>query len=126
MPATSPRCQGPVPRPGGSQEPALYSVAVDWGGRQAIGNQRGSKQHHRRSGVNERGRRLSCTCKRALCSICRLLLLTSGDVEQNPGPLIRGAQWNVGGLTPPKRLALENLPYDSKVAFCLLSETHFN
>ncbi|RNF04628.1 Tcoingi protein, partial [Trypanosoma conorhini] len=105
MPATSPWCQGPVPRPGGSQEPALHSVAVDGGGRQAIGNQRESKQHHRRSGVKERGRTLSCTCKRALRSICRLLLLINGDVEQNPGPLLRGAQWNAGGLTPPKRLA---------------------
>ncbi|RNF01281.1 uncharacterized protein Tco025E_08628 [Trypanosoma conorhini] len=44
MPATSPWCQGPVPRPGGSQEPALYSVAVDWGGRQAVDNQREREQ----------------------------------------------------------------------------------
>ncbi|KAH8610639.1 hypothetical protein ERJ75_001081600 [Trypanosoma vivax] len=81
-------------------------------------------QHHRHSGVNEVVRILPCTCGRATLDARRLLLLISGDVERNPGPQIRGAQWNSGGLSQAKRVALERKLHEDMVLFCLLQETH--
>ncbi|CCD16992.1 unnamed protein product [Trypanosoma congolense IL3000] len=81
-------------------------------------------QHHRHSGVNEVGRILPCTCGRATLDARRILLLVSGDVERNPGPMIRGAQWNAGGLSQAKRIALERKLHEDMVLFCLLQETH--
>ncbi|CCD19869.1 hypothetical protein, conserved (fragment), partial [Trypanosoma vivax Y486] len=81
-------------------------------------------QHHRHSGVNEVVRILPCTRGRATLDARRLLLLVSGGVERNPGPLIRGAQWNSGGLSQAKRVALERKLHEDMVLFCLLQETH--
>ncbi|KAG8343543.1 hypothetical protein ERJ75_000892600 [Trypanosoma vivax] len=78
--------------------PTLHPVRKDWGGLEADGYQRGSMQHHRRSGANEVLQLLPCTCGRAALDARRLLLLIIGGVERKPGPLIRGAQWNSGGL----------------------------
>ncbi|KAH8605703.1 hypothetical protein ERJ75_001605200 [Trypanosoma vivax] len=73
--------------------------------------------------VNEVVRMLPCTCGRATLDARRLLLLISGDVERNPGPLIRGVQWNSGGLSRAKRVALERELREDMVLFCLLQET---
>ncbi|KAH8618281.1 hypothetical protein ERJ75_000287900 [Trypanosoma vivax] len=81
-------------------------------------------QHYRHSGVNEVVRILPCTCGRAMVDARRLLLLTCGDVERNPGPQIRGAQWNSEGLSQAKRVALERTLHEDMVLFCLLQETH--
>ncbi|KAH8610531.1 putative Endonuclease reverse transcriptase [Trypanosoma vivax] len=37
---------------------------------------------------------------------------------------MRGAQWNSGGLSQAKRIALERKLHDDMVLFCLLQETH--
>ncbi|CCD21457.1 hypothetical protein, conserved, partial [Trypanosoma vivax Y486] len=81
-------------------------------------------QQHRQSEVNEVVRILPCTCGRAMLDARRLLLLISVDVERNPGPQIRGAQWNSGGLSQAKRVALERKLHEDMVLFCLLQETH--
>ncbi|KAH8619821.1 hypothetical protein ERJ75_000126900 [Trypanosoma vivax] len=81
-------------------------------------------QHHRHSGVNEVVRILPCTCERATLAALRLLLLISGDVERNPGPQIRGAQWNSGGLFQAKRVALERKLDGDTASFRLLQEAH--
>ncbi|CCD20127.1 reverse transcriptase (RNA-dependent DNA polymerase) [Trypanosoma vivax Y486] len=81
-------------------------------------------QHHRHSGVNEVVRILPCTCGRATLDARRLLLLISGGVERDTGPRIRGAQWNSGGLSQAKRVALERKLHEDMVLFCLLQETH--
>ncbi|KAG8340221.1 hypothetical protein TRVL_08955 [Trypanosoma vivax] len=52
------------------------------------------------------------------------LLLISGDVERNPGPLLRGAQWNSGDLSRAKRVALERKLHEDMVLFFLLQNTH--
>ncbi|KAH8604627.1 hypothetical protein ERJ75_001700500 [Trypanosoma vivax] len=52
------------------------------------------------------------------------MLLLHGDVERNPGPKIRGAQWNSGGLSQAKRVAPERKLHEAMVLFCLLQETH--
>ncbi|CCD20286.1 putative Endonuclease reverse transcriptase [Trypanosoma vivax] len=80
-------------------------------------------QHHRRSGVNEVVRILPCTCGRATLDARRLLLLISGDVERNPVPQIRGAQWNSGGLSQAKRVSLKRKLHEGMVLLCLLQET---
>ncbi|CCD16834.1 hypothetical protein, unlikely [Trypanosoma congolense IL3000] len=81
-------------------------------------------QHHRHSGVNEVGRILPCMCGRATLDARRLLLLVSEDIERNPGPMICGAQWNAGGLSRAKLIALERKLHEDIVLFCLLQETH--
>ncbi|CBH12872.1 hypothetical protein, unlikely [Trypanosoma brucei gambiense DAL972] len=55
--------------------------------------------------------------------IIRTKMLLSGDVEENPGPSLRGMQWNCAGLSQGKRLALHKTLVDERIAFCLLSET---
>ncbi|ORC81342.1 Tbingi protein [Trypanosoma theileri] len=63
------------------------------------------------------------TGRRAISSITRTrLLLSGGDVEENPGPSLRGMQWNPDGLTQAKRLALHKTFLEENVTFCLLSE----
>ncbi|CCD18962.1 hypothetical protein ERJ75_001574300 [Trypanosoma vivax] len=79
-------------------------------------------QHHQHSGANEVVRILPCTCARAALDARRLLLLISGGVERNPGPLIRGTQWNTGRLSRAKRVALENKLHEDMVPFFLLQE----
>ncbi|KAH8616758.1 hypothetical protein ERJ75_000446600 [Trypanosoma vivax] len=123
-PATSSWCQGLVLCLGGSQAPALCPVRQDLGGQEADGYQRGSMQHHRHSGVNEVVRMLPCTCGGAALDARRLLPLISGDVERNPGPQMRGAQWNSGGLSQAKRAAPERKLHEDMVLFCVLQETH--
>ncbi|CCD20566.1 hypothetical protein, conserved, partial [Trypanosoma vivax Y486] len=81
-------------------------------------------QHHRHSAVNEVVRILPCTCGRATLDARRIPLLTCGDVGCIPDPLIRGAQWNSGGLSQSKRVALERKLHEDMVLFCLLQETH--
>ncbi|KAH8607044.1 hypothetical protein ERJ75_001428700 [Trypanosoma vivax] len=71
--------------------------------------------------VNEVARILPCTCGRATLDARRLLLLISGDVERNPGPPMRVAQWN-SGVSPSKRVPGEELREDM-VLLCLLQET---
>ncbi|KAH8616307.1 hypothetical protein ERJ75_000495000 [Trypanosoma vivax] len=95
-----------------------------WGGQEADGYQRGRMHNHRHSGVNEVVRILPCTCGRATLDARRLLLLISGDVERNPGPQIRGAQWNSEGPSQAKRVAVEWKLHEDMVLFCLLQETH--
>ncbi|KAH8609688.1 hypothetical protein ERJ75_001177200 [Trypanosoma vivax] len=79
-------------------------------------------QHHRNSGVNEVLRLLACTCGGAALDVRRRLLLISGTVERNPGPQIRGAQWNSVALSRAKRLALERKLHEDMVLSCLLQE----
>ncbi|CCD19171.1 reverse transcriptase (RNA-dependent DNA polymerase) [Trypanosoma vivax Y486] len=81
-------------------------------------------QHHRRSGLNEVVRTLPCACGCATLDARRLLLLLRGDVERNPGPQIRGAQWNSGRLSQAKRVAPERKTHEDMVLFCLLQEAH--
>ncbi|KAG8346163.1 hypothetical protein TRVL_03017 [Trypanosoma vivax] len=81
-------------------------------------------QHHRHPGVNELVRILPCTCGRAVLDARRTLLLVGRDDKRNPGPLTRGAQWNSGGLSQAKRVALERKLREDMVLFCLLQETH--
>ncbi|ORC83547.1 BES15S03c [Trypanosoma theileri] len=51
------------------------------------------------------------TCRRAISSETFTRLLLSGDgVEENPGPSLRGMQWNSAGLTQAKRLVLQKNP----------------
>ncbi|CCD19432.1 hypothetical protein ERJ75_000128200 [Trypanosoma vivax] len=97
-------------------------VRQDCGGQQAHEYQKGRVPHHRQSGVNEVLRILPCTCGRAALDARRLLLLISGNVECNPGPQIRGAQWNSGGLSQAKRVALERKLHEDMASFCLLQE----
>ncbi|KAH8619313.1 hypothetical protein ERJ75_000172300 [Trypanosoma vivax] len=123
-PATSTWRQGLALCLGGAQAPAPCPVHQDLGGQEADGHQRGSMQHNRHSGVNEVVRILPCTCGRATLDARRLLLLISGDVERNPGPQMRGAQWNSVGLSQAKRVALERKLHEDMVLFCLLQETH--
>ncbi|KAH8616210.1 hypothetical protein ERJ75_000503300 [Trypanosoma vivax] len=80
-------------------------------------------QRHRRSEANEVVRMLPCACGRATLDARWLLLLISGDVERNPGHQMRGAQWNSGGLSWAKRVALERKLHEAMVLFCLLQET---
>ncbi|KAH8617433.1 hypothetical protein ERJ75_000373000 [Trypanosoma vivax] len=110
-------------RSGGSQAPAPSPVRHDLGGQEADGYQRRSVQHHRRSGANEVVRILPCTSGRATLDARRLLLLISVDVERNPGPLMRGAQWNSGGLSQATRVALVRKLCEDMVLFFLLQET---
>ncbi|KAG8340519.1 hypothetical protein TRVL_08657 [Trypanosoma vivax] len=77
-------------------------------------------QHHRHSGVNEVARILPCTCGRAALDARRLLI--SGDVERNPGPQVRGAQWNSGGLSRAKSFVVERKLHEDMVLFCPLQE----
>ncbi|KAH8612210.1 hypothetical protein ERJ75_000913400 [Trypanosoma vivax] len=77
-------------------------------------------QHQRRSGANEVVRLLPCTCGRATLDTQRLLLLISGGVGRNPGPQIRGAKLNSGGLTRAKRVAVERKLHDDMLLLCLL------
>ncbi|KAH8619398.1 hypothetical protein ERJ75_000169000 [Trypanosoma vivax] len=116
-PPASPWCQGLVLCLGGSQAPAPCQVQQDWGGQEANGYQRRSMQHHRHSGENEVVRILPCACGRATSDARRLLLLISGDVERNPGPLIHGAQWNSGCLSQAKRIVLERRLHEDMVGF---------
>lgn len=102
-----------------------HSVWIGADNRLAATRERESMQQHRHSGVKHCTGILFCTCRRALFNVRRLLLLLCGDVEKNPGPILCGAQWNAGGLSQPKRLSLEKMLDDSRVTFCLLSETHF-
>ncbi|KAG8342183.1 hypothetical protein TRVL_06986 [Trypanosoma vivax] len=81
-------------------------------------------QHHRHPGINEVVRILPCTCARAALDARRLLLLISGDVERNPGPWMRGVQWNSGRLSRAKRVALERELHEDMVPFYLLQEAH--
>ncbi|CCD19996.1 hypothetical protein, conserved in T.vivax [Trypanosoma vivax Y486] len=81
-------------------------------------------QQRRHSEVNEVLRILPCACGRAALDARRLLLLASGDVGRNPGPLTRGTQWNSGGLSQAKRVALERKLNEHMVLFCPLQGTH--
>ncbi|KEG10314.1 BES15S03c, partial [Trypanosoma grayi] len=105
MPATSSRCQGPAPRiVGGSQAPAEFAT---W--RTLRRNASGIAQYQdppRLAGTQYYPCRSWGACYRAISSIIRTELLLSGNVEENPGPTLRGMQWNSAGLIQAKRLAL--------------------
>ncbi|KAH8610448.1 hypothetical protein ERJ75_001101100 [Trypanosoma vivax] len=122
LPATSSWCQALVLCLGGNQAYTLFPVHQDLGGQETDDYQRRSTQKHRHSGRNEIPRILPCTWGRATLDARRLLLLISGDVERNPGPQIRGAQWNSGDLSSAKRVALERKLREEMVVFCLLEE----
>ncbi|RHW72961.1 hypothetical protein DPX39_040077000 [Trypanosoma brucei equiperdum] len=98
MPATSTWCQGPVPRIiGGSQQPAAF---LSLGTLLCSGY--GIRQHRdqqRLAGTPFFICRSLGTCQRAISSIIRTKMLLSGDVEENPGPSLRGMQWNCAGLS---------------------------
>ncbi|KAH8611337.1 hypothetical protein ERJ75_000934900 [Trypanosoma vivax] len=113
---------GPGAPPGRKPSARTMPGPTGLGGQEADGNQRGSMQHHRHSGVNEVVRILPRTCGRATLDARRLLLLIDGDVERIPGPLMRGAQWNSGGLSQAKRVALERKLREDMVLFCPLQE----
>ncbi|KAG8341384.1 hypothetical protein TRVL_07787 [Trypanosoma vivax] len=100
----------------------MHPVRRDCGVQKVNGYQRRSMQHHRHSAVNEVVRMLPCTRRRAMLDARRLLLLISGDVERNPGPQMRGAQWNSGSLSQAKRVALERKLHEDMVSFCPLQE----
>ncbi|CCD18828.1 putative Endonuclease reverse transcriptase [Trypanosoma vivax] len=123
-PATSSWCQGLVLCVGERQAPAPCPVRQNWGGQEADGYQRGSARRHRPSGVNKVVRILPCTCGCAALDARRVLLLISGDVERNPGPQMRGAQWSSGGLSQVERVAPERNLHEDMVLFCFLQETH--
>ncbi|KAH8609737.1 hypothetical protein ERJ75_001175700 [Trypanosoma vivax] len=78
-------------------------------------------QHRRQRhvGVNEVLRLLACTFGRAALDERRRLLRISGTVKRDPGPQIRGAQWNSVALSRAKRLALERKLHEE--CFCLAS-----
>ncbi|RHW67292.1 hypothetical protein DPX39_000018900 [Trypanosoma brucei equiperdum] len=122
MPATSTWCQGPVPRIiEGYQEPAAF---LSWGTLLCSGY--GIIQHRdqqRLSGTPFFIFRSLDTCQRAISNAIRTKMLLSGDVEENPGPSLRGMQWNCAGLSQGKRLTLHKTLVDERIAFCLLSET---
>ncbi|CBH09339.1 hypothetical protein, unlikely [Trypanosoma brucei gambiense DAL972] len=122
MPATSMWCQGPVPHLiGGSQEPPTF---LSCGTLLCSGY--GIIQHRdqqRLAGTPFFICRSLGTCQHAISSIIRAKMLLSGDVEENPGPSLRGMQWNWAGLSQGKRLALHKTLVDERIAFCLLSET---
>ncbi|ORC91307.1 BES15S03c [Trypanosoma theileri] len=110
MPATSTWCHGPVLRiVGGSQGPAtFFFLKTRWPLDYGDINHRGQS---RRAGAEIYPRRSWGTCRRAISSIARTrLLLSGGDVEENPGPSLRGMRWNSAGLTQAKRLALHKNP----------------
>ncbi|KAH8603524.1 hypothetical protein ERJ75_001813000 [Trypanosoma vivax] len=110
-------------RSGGSQASPAYPVRYDWGGQEADGYHRGRMQQHRHSAVSEVVRILPCPCGRAALDARRLLLPISVDVERNPGPQMRRAQWNSGGLSQARRVAMEKKPHENTVSFCLSQET---
>ncbi|KAH8609681.1 hypothetical protein ERJ75_001174900 [Trypanosoma vivax] len=81
-------------------------------------------QHRRQRhvGVNEVLRLLACTCGRAALDVRRRLLRITGTVKRNPGPQIRGAQWNSVALSRAKRLGLERKLHEEMFLSCLLQE----
>ncbi|KEG06120.1 hypothetical protein DQ04_15851000, partial [Trypanosoma grayi] len=122
MPATPSWHQGPVPRiVGGSQAPATFAI---W---KTLRCQAYSITQYESQPRPTGAQRYPCrswgACYRAVSSIIRTKLLLSGNVEENPGPTLRGMQWNSAGLTQAKRLALGKQLYDDNITFCLLSET---
>jgi len=52
-----------------------------------------------------------------------VLLRCEGDVESNPGPRTRVAQWNAAGTTPVNKVNLSMQLHQHSVAVCLLTET---
>ncbi|KEG06394.1 Tbingi protein, partial [Trypanosoma grayi] len=121
MPATSSWHQGPVPRiAGGSQAPATFAT---W--RTLRRPTYGITQYQglpRLAGTQYYPCRSWGACYRAIGSIIRTRSLLSGNVEENPGPALRGMQWNPAGLTQAKRLTLGKKLYGDNVTFCSLSE----
>ncbi|ORC82019.1 BES15S03c, partial [Trypanosoma theileri] len=110
MPVTPSWCQGPELRiVGGSQGPATFFF---WKTRWPLGY--GVRQYRgtpRRAGAEIYPRRSWGTCRRAISSFTRTRLpLNGGGVEENPGPSLRGMQWNPAGLIQAKRLALHRNP----------------
>ncbi|KAH8606405.1 putative Endonuclease reverse transcriptase [Trypanosoma vivax] len=81
-------------------------------------------QYHGRLGANEIVRMHPCTRGRAVLDARRLPLLISGDVERNPGPQMRGAQWNSWDPSQAKRVALERKLHEDMVLFWFFQETH--
>ncbi|KEG07411.1 BES15S03c [Trypanosoma grayi] len=122
MPATPSRHQGPAPPiAGGSQAPATFAT---WRTlrRQACGIAE-CQDPPRLAGTQYCPCRSWGACHRAVSSITHTKLLLSGNVEENPGPTLRGMQWNSAGLTQVKCLALGKKLYDDNITSCLLSET---
>ncbi|KEG06980.1 BES15S03c [Trypanosoma grayi] len=121
MPATPSWHQGPAPRiVGGSRAPATFAT---W--RTLRRPAYGITQYQdppRLAGTQYYPCRFWGACYRAISSIIRTKLLLSGNVEENPGPTLRGVQWNSAGQTQVKCLALGKQLYDDNIAFCLLSE----
>ncbi|KAH8610712.1 hypothetical protein ERJ75_001074100 [Trypanosoma vivax] len=88
-----------------------------WAGKRLTATNEEVWQHHRHSEVNEVLQILPCPCGRAVLDARRLLLLISGDVERNPGPQMRGAQWNSGDLSQAKRVAPGRKLHEGMVLF---------
>ncbi|KAG8344184.1 hypothetical protein TRVL_04979 [Trypanosoma vivax] len=63
---------------------------------------------------------LPWTFGRATLGALRFMMLVSGGVERNHGPLMRGAQWNAKGLSKAKKVALERKLHLDTVLFCIL------
>ncbi|KAG8339732.1 hypothetical protein TRVL_09440 [Trypanosoma vivax] len=109
---------------GGSHAPPANPIRHDWGVQVAEGCERRSMQQRRHSGANEVVRILPRTCGHAVLDARRRPLLVGRDVERNPGAQIRGAQWDPGGLSQTKRVALERKLREDMVLFRLLQGTH--
>ncbi|KEG09120.1 BES15S03c [Trypanosoma grayi] len=102
MPAAASWHQGPVPRIAGeNQAPAMFAI---WRAlrRQACG----ITQHQGQPRLAWTQCYLSRSwgaCCRAVRSIIHTKFLLGGNVKENPGPTLRGMQWNSAGLTQAKR-----------------------
>ncbi|KAG8346523.1 hypothetical protein TRVL_02641 [Trypanosoma vivax] len=58
---------------------------------------RASMQYHRLSWTDENARLIPCTCVQAASDTRLIVVLVSGSVDRNPGPLTTGAEWNSCG-----------------------------
>ncbi|ORC85238.1 Tbingi protein [Trypanosoma theileri] len=121
MPVAPTWCQGPAVRIlKGSEGPATFFFLED---PLALRPRRCTAQGPAASYRAEiYPRRSWGTCRRAISSITRTRLLPSGVVEENPGPSLRGMQWNSAGLIQAERLAHHKTLVEENVTFCLLSE----
>ncbi|KEG08266.1 hypothetical protein DQ04_07581000, partial [Trypanosoma grayi] len=120
MPAAPLRQHGPAPRiVGGSQAPATFATWRTL--RREVCGVAQYQDPPRLAGTQDYIRRSWGACYRAVSSVIRTNLLLSGNAEENPGPTLRGMQWNSAGLTQAKRIALGKQLYEDDITFCLLS-----
>ncbi|SCU65154.1 uncharacterized protein TEOVI_000533400 [Trypanosoma equiperdum] len=123
MPVTSSWCQGSVPCLRNRSQAAVaisslrerlqrrgYGIVQLWGKQSHA-----ERQHYILLSLG--------TCSRTISGIIRAEILLSGDVEETPGLVFRGAQWDCSGHTQGKQLALDKTLIEEKTSFCLPCET---